>query len=97
MQKTEETFQNRAEVETEKQKTEEQPDTKMETEPSGSVSTGEQEADLAYYTNGRADQEQNDPDARPGISGDVENMDTYNTIILGYPNMEQDFEGVLYA
>lgn len=43
------------------------------------------EADLAYYTNGRADQEQNDPDVRPGISGGVENMDTYDTIILGYP------------
>ncbi|MDE7341140.1 MAG: flavodoxin [Lachnospiraceae bacterium] len=43
------------------------------------------EADLAYYTNGRADQEQNDPDARPAISGGVENMDTYDTIILGYP------------
>ena len=43
------------------------------------------EADLAYYTNGRADQEQNDPDVRPGISGGVENMDEYDTIILGYP------------
>ncbi len=43
------------------------------------------EADLAYYTNGRADQEQNDPDVRPGISGGMENMDEYDTIILGYP------------
>ncbi len=43
------------------------------------------EADLAYYMNGRADQEQNDPDVRPGISGGVENMDEYDTIILGYP------------
>ena len=43
------------------------------------------ETDLAYYTNGRADQEQNDPDVRPGISGGVENMDEYDTIILGYP------------
>lgn len=43
------------------------------------------EADLAYYTNGRADQEQNDPSIRPGISGSVENMEEYNTIILGYP------------
>ena len=42
------------------------------------------EADLAYYTNGRADQEQNDPDARPAISGGVENMDAYDTIILGF-------------
>ncbi len=116
-------------MEAEKQETEEQPDAEMETEPSESVSTREQEADvgtktlvvyfsctgttelvaeyiteilgadsyrivpenpyteadLAYYTNGRADQEQNDPDARPAISGGVENMDAYDTIILGYP------------
>ncbi len=113
----------------EKQEIEEQSDAEMETEPSESVSTRGQEAevstktlvvyfsctgttelvaeymmetlgadiyeivpenpyteaDLAYYTNGRADQEQNDPDARPAISGGVENMDTYDTIILGYP------------
>ena len=43
------------------------------------------EADLAYYTNGRADQEQNDSNVRPAISGGVENMNEYNTIILGYP------------
>ncbi len=43
------------------------------------------EADLAYYTNGRADQEQNDPSARPAISGSVENMADYDVILLGYP------------
>lgn len=43
------------------------------------------EADLAYYTNGRADREQNDPDVRPAISGSVENMEEYDTILLGYP------------
>lgn len=43
------------------------------------------EEDLAYYTNGRADQEQNDYSARPAISGGVENMERYDTIILGYP------------
>lgn len=41
--------------------------------------------DLAYYTGGRADQEQDDPDVRPAISGSVEHMDEYGTIILGYP------------
>ncbi len=41
--------------------------------------------DLAYYTNGRADREQNDPSVRPAISGTVKNMDKYDTIILGYP------------
>lgn len=43
------------------------------------------ESDLAYYTNGRADQEQNDPNARPAIFGSVENMEEYSTIVLGYP------------
>ncbi len=43
------------------------------------------EADLAYYTNCRADQEQNDPSARPEISGSVENMEDYDIIVLGYP------------
>ncbi len=43
------------------------------------------EEDLAYYTNGRADREQNDSSARPAISGGVENMQKYNTILLGYP------------
>lgn len=43
------------------------------------------DADLAYYTGGRADQEQDDPDARPAISGSVENMEEYDTVLLGYP------------
>ena len=43
------------------------------------------EADLAYYTNGRADREQEDPDSRPAISGSVDNMDQYETIVIGYP------------
>lgn len=43
------------------------------------------EEDLAYYTNGRADREQNDSSARPAISGSVKNMEQYDTILLGYP------------
>lgn len=43
------------------------------------------DADLAYYTNGRADREQNDSSARPTISGSVENMADYDVIFLGYP------------
>ncbi|MDO5602681.1 MAG: aldo/keto reductase [Oscillospiraceae bacterium] len=43
------------------------------------------EDDLAYYTNGRADREQNDPSARPAISDSVENIGQYDTILLGYP------------
>lgn len=41
--------------------------------------------DLAYYTGGRADKEQNDPSIRPDISGSVSDMGKYDTIILGYP------------
>ncbi len=41
--------------------------------------------DLDYYTGGRADREQDDPAARPAISGSVENIKQYDTILLGYP------------
>ena len=43
------------------------------------------EEDLAYYTGGRADQEQDDPSMRPAINGSVENMGQYDTVLLGYP------------
>ncbi len=43
------------------------------------------DADLAYYTNGRADKEQADSSARPAISGSVENIQDYDVIFLGYP------------
>ncbi len=39
----------------------------------------------ATGTTKRIDREQNDPSARPAISGSVKNMDEYDTIILGYP------------
>lgn len=42
-------------------------------------------ADLAYYTDGRADKEQNNPTARPAISGSVQNIEQYNTVLLSYP------------
>ena len=42
--------------------------------------------DLNYSSDDcRANQEQNDPDARPAIDGSVENMDSYDVIFLGYP------------
>ena len=43
------------------------------------------EADLAYYTGGRCDQEQDDPDCRPAINGQVENMAQYDTVIIAHP------------
>ncbi len=42
--------------------------------------------DLDYGNdNSRTTQEQNDDSARPEISGTVENMEQYDTILLGYP------------
>ena len=41
--------------------------------------------DLKYYTNGRADREQADSNARPAINGQVENMEKYDVVFLGYP------------
>ena len=41
--------------------------------------------DLDYYSGGRADQEQDDPAARPAISGSVRNIEQYDTVLLGYP------------
>ena len=43
------------------------------------------EADLAYYTGGRCDREQEDPSVRPAIAGSVENMDEYYVILIGHP------------
>lgn len=44
------------------------------------------DADLDYNDNSsRSTIEMNDPDARPAISGSVENMDQYDIVFLGYP------------
>ena len=43
------------------------------------------EADLAYYTDGRCDQEQADPAVRPEIKGQAVKMEQYDTVLLGYP------------
>ncbi len=42
-------------------------------------------ADLDYNSDCRANSEQNDPDARPAISGSVGNMADYDVVFLGYP------------
>lgn len=42
--------------------------------------------DLNYNdSSSRSSQEMNDPDARPAISGSVDNMERYDVIFLGYP------------
>lgn len=44
------------------------------------------DADLNYGDpTSRTSAEMNDPDARPGISGQVKNMEQYSVIYLGYP------------
>ena len=43
------------------------------------------EADLAYYTDCRADREQKDPDARPAISGQAAHMEQYDTVVIAHP------------
>lgn len=43
------------------------------------------DADLAYYSGGRADREQSDPSVRPAVSGGVEDMAQYGIVLLGYP------------
>lgn len=43
------------------------------------------DADLNYRTDCRANREQNDPSARPAISGAVKNMAQYDTVLIGYP------------
>lgn len=53
--------------------------------------------DLAYYTNGRADQEQNNATVRPKISGRIENMKDYETIILGYPIWHGNAPRIIYT
>jgi hypothetical protein len=55
------------------------------------------DADLAYYTGGRADTEQNDPTSRPAISGSAENMDQYDVILLGYPIWHGQAPKIIYT
>lgn len=45
------------------------------------------DADLDYNdNNSRTTIEMNDPDARPAISGSVENMEQYDIVFIGYPS-----------
>ena len=53
--------------------------------------------DLAYYTGGRADQEQNDPSARPAIFGSVEDMSKYDTVLIGYPIWHGQAPKIIYT
>lgn len=43
------------------------------------------EEDLDYYTGGRADQEQEDENCRPGIAETIGDFSQYDTVFLGHP------------
>ncbi len=55
------------------------------------------EADLAYYTNCRADREQADSSARPAISAWPESMEQYSTVFIGYPIWHSQAPKILYT
>ena len=55
------------------------------------------EDDLKYYTDCRADREQNDPTARPEISGSVKNMDDYEIVFIGYPIWHGQAPKIIYT
>ena len=55
------------------------------------------EDDLKYYTNGRADQEQADDSARPGIANTPDDLGQYDVVFLGYPIWHAKAPKVMYT
>ncbi len=53
--------------------------------------------DIKYYTNCRADQEQNDPTARPEIGSEIIDLSTYDIIYLGYPIWHGQAPKIMYT
>lgn len=53
--------------------------------------------DLKYYTDCRADREQNDPTARPAVSGEVGNMQRYDVVFVGYPIWHGQAPKIIYT
>ena len=54
-------------------------------------------ADLAYYTNCRADREQKDASARPAIAVWPDSLDRYDTVIIGYPIWHGQAPKIIYT
>ena len=55
-------------------------------------------ADLNYNdSNSRSTKEQNDSNARPAISGSVENMDEYDIVFIGYPIWWAEAPKIIYT
>lgn len=55
------------------------------------------EADLAYYTDCRADREQADDSARPGIAAWPDGLEQYDTVLLGYPIWHGQAPRIMYT
>lgn len=55
------------------------------------------DADLAYYTNCRADLEQNDSSARPAVAAWPGSLEQYDVIFLGYPIWHGQAPKILYT
>lgn len=55
------------------------------------------DADLAYYTDCRADKEHADSSARPGIAVWPESLDQYDVIFVGYPIWHGQAPKILYT
>ena len=53
--------------------------------------------DIKYYTNCRADREQNDPSARPEIAGELPDMTGYDTVFIGYPIWHGQAPKIIYT
>ncbi len=53
--------------------------------------------DIRYYTDCRADREQNDPDARPEIAGELPDVSAYDTVFLGYPIWHGQAPKIIYT
>ena len=55
------------------------------------------EDDIKYYTDCRADREQNDPEARPEIAGEIPDLSGYDTVYLGYPIWHGQAPKIIYT
>ena len=53
--------------------------------------------DIKYYTDCRADREQKDPAARPGIAGEMPDLSEYDTVYLGYPIWHGQAPKIIYT
>ena len=53
--------------------------------------------DIQYYTDCRADREQEDPTARPEIAEELPDLSNYNTVFIGYPIWHGQAPKIIYT